>query len=300
MHRVLLLLPPVALAACGASAATVAAPTTAGPVAAETGPRTYSIHLSHPPQVGERFHVVADDTTDKTVVRDGAVVDQKHQTIHIDAVSTTVALDDRGRTTRDHYDVTELTADGKSLGTGPVDVTRAPREKDAVVLVSGVPATGEVREALSDILPLSISGPTDDEIFGTQQPVMVGGHWAVNTRLASQSLSDSSGVEATTVTGDVWLAGITHAADGDCLDIHTKLGVEGIRIPDLPPGSVVEQSHAVVNMEGTFPLDARGVRETEAFTMSMEVRLRVPTPNGREASLTVTTTSKRTARYARP
>jgi hypothetical protein len=43
----------------------------------------------------------------------------------------------------------------------------------------------------------------------------------------------------------------------DCLDIRTKLGLDGIQMPGLPKGSVVDQGHAVVDMEGAFPLDAR-------------------------------------------
>ncbi len=299
MRRIALLLVPVALAACGGSAATVSAPTTAEPIASGAGAKTYPIHLSSPSRVGERLHVVAEDRTDKTVVQDGGTVDEKHGVVHIDAVGTTVAVDDRGRTTRDHYDVKELMTDGRSLGVGSVDVTRAPKEKDAVVLVGGAPATDEVRAALSDILSLSTGGPSDDDVFGTQQPQAIGAHWPVNTRLARDDLRDSSGVDAAKVTGDVWLAGLTHAEGGDCLDVRARLGLEGIELPGLPPGSTIDQSHAVVDLEGTFPLGERMVRATEALTMSMEVRIRVPTPSGKDSSLTVTMTSKRTARYIR-
>jgi hypothetical protein len=79
---------------------------------------------------------------------------------------------------------------------------------------------------------------------------------------------------------------------------RVKLILDGIQMPDLPKGSLIDQGHAVVDMETALPLDVRLVRATEAFTMSMEVRLRVPTPSGQDVKLTITVTSKRTAHYS--
>ncbi len=298
MHWTPLLLLSVASTACGAGASTVSAPTTTDPPPTGTGAKTYPIHLTHPSQVGERIHVVADDTSNKTFVQDGTMVEKKHRLVHLDAVCTTVAVDDRGRTTRDHYDVTELSADGQLLATGPVDVTRARKEEDAVVLVSGAPPTGEIKEALRTIISARTGGASDDDVFGTQQPQAVGAHWPVNTSLARDDLFSSSGLDAATVTGDVWLAGLTRANDADCLDVRAKLALDGIRMPDLPKGAVIDQGHAVVDVQGAFPLDVNLIRAIETLTMSMEVRLRVPTPSGRDSSLTITVTSKRAARYS--
>lgn len=297
--RILLLF--LVLTACGGGSTSVTAPTAgADPLAGAAGAKTYAIHLTRPSHAGERWHVVADDTTDKTVTQDGTVVQEKHRVLHLDGVYTAVAVDDRGRPLRDHYDVKELTADGQPLASAGVgiDVTRAGREEDAVVLVGGAPATAEVMDAIRTLLTVRSGGATDDEVFGTEQPQAVGAHWAVDTRLAHDDLLQDAGIDATTVTGDVWLAGLTRANDIDCLDVRAKLALDGLALPNLPKGSVVDLGHADVDMEATLPFDARPVRATEALTMSMKVRVRVPTPEGREATLSVTMTSKRTARYS--
>jgi hypothetical protein len=293
-----LLLLTLALSACGGGAAAVSAPTTSDPLAGGAGAKTHAIHLTRPSRVGERFHVVADDTTDKTIVQDGTMVQEKHRVLHLDAVCTTVAVDDRGRTTRDHYDVTELTADGQPLATGAIDVTRARKERDAVALVGGSPASAEVMDALRTILTMRTGGASDDDVFGTQQSQAVGAHWAVNTGLAHDDLLEDAGIDARTVTGDVWLAGVTRANDTDCLEVRGKLALDGIQMPDLPKGSVTDVGHADVDLEAALPFDARLARATESLTTSMKFRLRVPTPSGREAVLTVTMTSRRTARYS--
>lgn len=298
-RRVLLL--TLVLTACGGSGAAVTAPTAAGdPLAGAAGAKTYPIHLTRPSHAGERWHVIAEDTTDKTVTQDGTVMDEKHRVLHLDGVYTVVAVNDHGRPTRDHYDVKELTADGQPLASSGVgiDVTRARREEDAVVLVGGAPASAEVLDAIRTLFTVKTGGATDDEVFGTQQPQAVGAHWAVDTRLAHDDLLQDAGIEATTVTGDVWLAGLTRTDDFDCLDVRAKLALDGIALPNLPKGSIIDLGHADVDMEATLPFDARLVRATEALTMTMKVRLRVPTPQGREAALSVTMTSKRTAHYS--
>lgn len=248
--------------------------------------------------MGERVRIVADETRDKTVMQDGTLVEEKHAAFHLDAVSTTVAIDDRGHATRDHYDVTELTSDGKPLATGSVDVTRASREQDAVILVGGAPATGEVKDALEALLTMRVDGASDDDVFGTKAPQAIGAHWAVDTRLAHDDLLDDSGVDAGKVTGDAWLAGLTRANDADCLDVRATLSLDGLVLPNLPKDNVVDLSHADVDMEAALPFDGRLVRAADSFGMTMKIRLRVPTPRGQTATLTMTIATRRTARYS--
>jgi hypothetical protein len=278
----------IALTACGGG-------TASGPNATDLpkpdAQKAYAIHLSRASHVGERSHVVMDQTEQKDskiTGEDGAVIEDKHQkrVLHYDAVHTVVAVDDKGRTTRSRYDVKDLLADGKPLMHGVVEITRAPKEKDAVIVVDGKPATDELRDALSSLLKLGLGSADDDEVFGTKTPQAIGAHWPINGALAKASLSDDTGIDAQSVTGDVWLAGTTKVGDLDCLDVRGKLGIEGMTVPELPEGSVTESGRADAEMQTALPVaDAKVERATDHMSMVMAFKVRIPTKKGPPATV---------------
>lgn len=266
-------------------------------------PKTYAVHLSKPSRVGEKLHVVADKTEEKAtkVTAGDTVIDDKHErrVIHLDAISTVLAVNDSGRATKTREDIADLTIDGKSVVKGAVEIVRAPKEKDAIITIDGKPATDDAREALKSMLKLSSGGPTDDDVFGTKTPQAVGAHWTVNTQLAHDDLKDDTGLDASNVTGDVWLEGATSEGGKDALDVRAKLGLDGLVPPDVPEGSKVETGRADVDLQTTLPVDGQPERMSERMSTAITFRLRVKTAKG-PALVAVTVTEKREAKFSLP
>jgi hypothetical protein len=278
-------------AACGGASSQTAGveapvvPVSFGGAPAPPAAKAYTIHLSRPSHVGERTHVVVDLSEDSgTSIAQGDQVDEKHEkrVTHFDAVAMVAAVDEKGRTTRSRYEVKELLVDGRPLVHGLVDVTNAPTEEDATILVDGAPADKDQRKALQSLLKLRLGGATDDEVFGTTTPQPVGAHWPINGLLAREDLKDNSGIDAQSVTGEAWLQGTANVNDVDCLDVRAKLGLDlnGKSLPGLPPNSTMELGHADAEMTAVLPIDGRMERLTDHLSMTMAVKVRVSTPNG--------------------
>jgi hypothetical protein len=268
------------LTACGASAsgAPVQAPA--------SSPTAYSIHLSRPSHVGDRTQVVVqqvedNDTSfsaDKAASRDEHV----HRVLHLDAVQQVVAIDEKGRPTRSHFDVTEFTLDGQALAQRTIDVTNAAKEADAVLLVDGAPAGKEARKALQSLLRVGLGGATDDEIFGTAAPQLVGARWPIDAALATQDLKEDNDVDARNLSGEAWLQGTTRVDGAECLDVRARLTLDlnPASIPDLPEGSTVELGQTEAEMSAALPVDGRTERLADHMAMTMTVRVRVMAPAG--------------------
>jgi len=261
------------------------------------------VRLSHPSKVGEKLHVVADKIEEKTtkITAGETVIDDKHEkrAIHIDAISTVLEVNAAGRATKTREDVKDLTIDGKSVVKGVVEIVRAPKEKDAVITLDGKPPSDEAREALKSMLKLNSGGPTDDDVFGTKTPQAVGAHWPVNTQLAHDDLKDDTGLDASKVTGDIWLEGVTNEGGKEGLDVRAKLGLDGLIPPDVPAGSSVEMGRADVDLQTTLPTDGQPERTSERMTTAITFRLRVKTPKG-PALVAVTVSEKREAKFSLP
>ena len=91
----------VFLIACGGGTSTTqpqTLPTTTN------APKTYAVRLSSPSVVGDKLHVISDQTEEKStkVTAGDTVVDDKHEkrVIHLDAISTVLAVNGSGRATR--------------------------------------------------------------------------------------------------------------------------------------------------------------------------------------------------------
>ncbi len=276
------------IAGCANTPSTVEAPTAAAVSAPASagGTKTYAVHFGRESRVGERVHLVKDHASEMNtkITRDGAPVpDQQDkrekQTIHYDAVSTAIAVDARGRVTRVRYDVKDLTSDGKRLPASVVELTRHAKEADADIIVDGSPASEDVRKALHSLLKLGLDGPTDDEIFGPKVPQAIGARWGIDEPLAIASFKDE-GVNVSTIKGEVWLDGTTNMDGAECLSVHAVLDMRGMKIPDLPPGAVMEEGHATAQMSAVLPLDGRVGRAQDHLTTKLLFRIRVPAAQG--------------------
>ena len=264
------------------------------PLPQHGAPKTYAIHLHRDSRVGARTHIVIDNDDDTVMVttEGGGQPERKHDhdVVHIDAVATTVAINEDKDQTRAHYDVTDLTKNGKSLFHGPLDVTRAPKKSDAVVLANEKPAGEELRKALGAVLSLALGkGANDDEIMGSIDPQPVGARWPINRDRALLDLAKDEDLHASDAAGTTTL----QAATDCCLDIRADIQLMGLSLPSVP-GKVDGRMEAT--MQGIFPIDpARGrLEDHQTFRMTMTMTL---DKSGTPVVVKITGTSRTDARF---
>jgi hypothetical protein len=251
--------------------------------------KAYPVHLHRHAHVGDRVHVVFDAFEDNSTIMhlesSGNEISNEHKTkhSHLEGVMTTVALDARQDDLHDTLDVTTLSVDNDVLLQNKrVDVTKARKTDDAILTVDGAAVSPDLRKVLQDLLALRIGGPTDDEIFGTTQPQLVGAHWPLNGELARADLAEDQGadVASTTISGETTFAGIKHVGNLDALEMKAEMHIEGMKIPLPQPGATSEPGQAKALMTKLLPVDEnRGVVESH-MTFEMTVRIRVPTKTG--------------------
>jgi len=289
----------VSLLACGAPAATSTPQDLPKPAAA----KTYSIHMARALHVGQKLHMTSDAEESRTtaMTRQGSVIDKKKSRtrMHLDAVITVLSLDDKRDALRAEYAVADLSESGDKLRTllhdQRVDLTRARKEDDAVVLVDGAPASSDVREALRMVTTFRTGGPSDDEVFGSKQPQPVGAHWPIDAKLAHDDLVEAQGefMQDAVLDGDVTLAGVVPSNGVDCLDLRAVLNMSHINVPDAPKGSTVLGGNATATFQGLFPLDDAAPRLLDKLDFTMTMKLKVPTPSGDDVIVAVEESSHR-------
>lgn len=286
--------------ACGASAAT-GTTTSSGATPTATvqelphppqpdAAKAYPIHMARALHVGQRMHFVSDaeEARTTTMTRQGSVIDKKKvlNRMHLDAVGTVMSLDAKQDALRATYAVSDLSASGDKakslLHNQKLDVTRAKKEDDAIVLVDGAPATAEIREALKMVMSLRTGGPSDDEVFGSKEPRAVGAHWSIDAQRAHDDLVSDQGesMANAVIDGDVTVAGLGQAEGVNCLELKSDLHMKNIAVPAAPAGSTVVEGKATAHFEGLFPIDETIPRLTDRLTLTMSIKLEVTTPGG--------------------
>jgi len=263
------------IVSCGGGAATQTTPQT---LPQSTAQKTYEIHMHRDARVGEREHVILDAADDSTTIttRDGVELERKHErkTVHFDAMATVVAVDGKNDAIHVRYDVTSLVANDKPIFEGPVDLTRALDESQAVILANGAQPEPALRDALKAVLSLRVGGASDDAVFGTRELQAVGGRWPVDGKLAAADLANDPKFRASSVTGESTLAGVTDC----CLDVRSAIQMTGLSVPNVPVGAIEGR------VDGTFqaliPTDRARGRVEDHMSMHMVMKITLPSPKG--------------------
>jgi hypothetical protein len=260
---------------------------------------TYAIHMHRADRLGERVRVVVDATEEKRTAMFhelDRVIDQKDtKRVHIDAVAKVLAVGPKDEASEIAYDVESLTVDGKRIFHGKLDVTRARKEDDAIIVDQTGRVSTEVHDALKAVLSLRSGGPTDDEIFGTSKPQPVGGRWPIDNRLAQDDLFGDTSVVAS-VTGDVTLASVKKVGSVDCLELRSELELTGFELPNLPSGATIESGVMNAELSMVLPVDERGKRLEDHMSYRMRMKLKI-TGNPNITTSTIDVTSHKDGVY---
>jgi hypothetical protein len=162
--------------ACGSEHSTPVSPASAN--------GKYPIALRRELEPGKSYHLrVKDESTEHMVTRVRGQVNEETKTTVLSFVGAQQALA-AGRDQPTDYVVEQLTrtqngTESVLLPAGAKIACRADG-KHWQYTVDGQLASEELANALKTLLGDSIGGPTDDEIFGTNQPRAIGESWPVD------------------------------------------------------------------------------------------------------------------------
>lgn len=284
------------LSACGGGAAEAPAPTTSTTSApAEVGEgtspdRTYTIQLHRPLSVGDQNLVaieVEEVEQSRGVIGD-RVVRAVDETVGVTlgAIRTVESVDDSGEWTRARFVIVEATlrdAEGERsfLEEGQTLIVDRGGEEPTMELSNG-DLTDEIRGALGRALSLQIQPESTDDIFGTPDPQPVGASWDLNLEQAARGLSRGGKLRVTAdqLAGRATLVGLEQVHGIDCLRIGAEMAASELEIPDVPPGSQLDEAELAVSFDGCFPTAASMPRVQGSHVMTARFRMIVPTEEG--------------------
>lgn len=295
------LLLTLSLVACGGTAPTDAtvATTSAG---AEAGPAEgqYSILLSRPSRVGETYreHIVHRRARGRRVTVNGAVAEETAEELELEMVSTVrvLAVASNGATTLLEHHVESCVlrdANGERAVVPPGGVLRVTRVagiagEGAIELV-GEALGQETTELLDMVISTTYSPRGDDGIFGSATPRRVGESWAIDRAAAAQDLNKipSIRVREDQLSGSTTLHAVEEIDGVPCLVIQAELTAANIDMPNAPEGTTLESAQIQARMGGAFPVDEHLGRLREVEELVMDVRMRIPRPEGGDAIMEV-------------
>jgi hypothetical protein len=217
---------PIRLISVGVCIAALAA---AAPAA-----ETYSIDLSTPAKVGDRYHLIAKaiDAKDETLSRAHGKTHQKIDlTVELDGIVKVRKVDSHGSGTLldctvNHLLLTEGGTTSDILPPGSVITTETVRAAAHIyqksVVLQGQKLTPGQIELINKVLESKMpEAPTEQDIFGTATPQPLGGTWALNRERGVQYwLSRSIAVEPRDFTGKSQLAAIEKVGNVECLRVE--------------------------------------------------------------------------------
>jgi hypothetical protein len=275
----------VALAASmGAGTADAPAPDpatqpSASAVAPSADATTYTVRLSRPARIGDRYNYVADATVVQSMTANVCgrerTLRPSNISLHLEAVEQVLAVNARGEPSKATYAVTKCTKrEGKLertfLQPGRVLTATAGRWK------SGIEANGErltAREELALRAVVSLPNANDvslDDAYGTAKPRHPGESWAVNAEALARLVSRQGvRVKREDVAGTVKFKALREA---DGVRHALVVGSATIRqwSPDpgyLPQGSKFVSGSAELKFTKLVPVDsASGPCLTDTFS----------------------------------
>lgn len=248
---------------------TCAAAVLAASGAADSTPQAYEITLHRPAEVGDRMSIVAEGAEERgvTAIIDGNAqrLDHSAITIEFTADAKVLDVDEQGRATKVEYTLMRclMTINGTADTLGPAG-TRiiAFRNGDGNATrysINGKLLGTNQMAALSLVIPLDVTGPTDDDVFGTSDQQRVGDQWPLNREMALEAFAGSTNlpVSGSDVSGYSTLLSARDFEKEPCLMISSRITVENFLpgFDEMPRGFELKRAFVTAMHQGLFPLD---------------------------------------------
>ncbi len=243
--------------------------------------RKYTVRLSRPAKVGDRYHVNLKgrrDTKTELKTISGQVVLEGEEVIDVElaALAEVQAVDSKQQETRVAYTIENCTktmnrSTSEVLKKGRVVVVEYSRN-GITFTVDGKGAKEKVIEALSVVLSArEPDAPTSDEIFGTGDQKSVGSEWDINAEAAARLFkSDGIKAEPSNINGTSKLLGTGEYKGLNVLQLESRIHIKNAIVSSLEdpkePKSSVEMSFREVFIAD--PESSRRVAESRLLAIT--------------------------------
>jgi hypothetical protein len=239
------------------------------------GDDTYKLKLDHPYKVGDTV-VVSEKVKMKVsqkVTQNGNTNETgQDYTCVLEATETVDAVTDGSKQpTKATYKITKCTKDGEVLIPEGSTVTAANVDGQSEVLVDGKAPTDEAKPVLVDLF--ETEDPNDspnDEVFGTGQPLKVGGTWKVNSeKLSKELVAKKLPFDAGGLKGSGTLESISKL-DGKDYEKFALQVTGTFDKKDMPDGITYTNGKLKFDLSGDVPADpaAHSMNGTIKMVMS--------------------------------
>jgi len=256
-----------------------------GSAAAAASTAKYTVDLSPPYKVGQKFSVATDlsNTQHTTIVvtlpgmpTPQAQKQDSETAAHIEADGEILGIFPNGSPQKVALTLKNITA---TLNKAAVANLPAPGAKiiveksgaSATVSMDGQPAADSIGRILRDIFDTGNDKYTDQTMFGAKSPVAVGDSWPVDSTLLIASFKEGIG-DVSNIAGTMKLTSLTGTGDSQVATVSGDVKIDGFK-PPLPPGvtMTVDSSSGVLHVEGAIPAMDKGTeKESHSMTIKME------------------------------
>jgi hypothetical protein len=246
--------------------------------------KTYTVSFNPAWKVGEKFGVTSNPVSEMHVVATMAPPGQPAQTVqdqtqkksaHFEADAEVLAVFPNGGLQKAAFTVKTFTgtasaaAEKELLPAGAkivADKTGTSEKK--TFTVDGQPAPAEVAKFLSDAVDLDSANHTDQDVFGSEAPMAVGGTWPINgTLLIESGLKKSFGADLT-CQGTMKLDAITGEGATQVATVSGTMVFDHVKAP-LPPMLETKVAEVTGELAGSQPATHKGARSQK---MKMKVK----------------------------
>jgi hypothetical protein len=277
------------LVACSKSntdTAPATAPAAAPAPTTPAAPTTYTINLTPPWKVGQKFGYVGEETNTDP--------DGHKSTVHLEAHGVVLELLPDGDPQTVEYIVTTLKVASADISPAEVPVTGSRivtqyTVGDKLLIIANSHAVSDnLHDALEDILTLTGPRHPDQEVLGTTAPVAVAANWPINATAYMDNQGPDQGPPLKKVAGTMILGNVQGAGREQ---IGTVTGVVNSEAED--PGDATGEGRASVTSKvgitETFPFSGQGVFTQNYLIAQTMQPLR---PNGQAAGPPETSTDE--------
>ena len=256
----------------------------------------YEIRLHRPLVVGEKYHLSVSGRSARTeVAKSGDKIfknDAQKFSVECECAVTVLAVDDKGKPSKLSLQVEKLSrtddAGSKELLSKGDVVTVSMKDDTEVSEMEGHRLPLPAQEAIAVILPLDPNGPTDDELFGTNERKKPGDHWDANTDLMVRDmLRRRAMARKEDLSGTATLEKVVNVGKTECLQVSGSMDCAKYS-PSVPPGVKVEKGFLKIGFSEKLPVAASlpALEATQSANIGYTMKGR-PDPTGDEMTIEV-------------
>jgi len=273
------------------------------PATAPAGGKAYTIKLSRPSKVGDRYRLMTrgSDHNSLVVKANGQTVQQENEALGVQLVGvvTVLAVDQQGAVLKksiliEKFVMTKNGTTSRPLAKGSVVIAESQGGKKVLSLQGGK-LSDDAEKALGPVITVKTSKNTADDAFGSKTPRRVGETWPVNANSIARGLGERLGLAAESIKGQVKLVGVADVDGVACLHITGGMTCDRFKSP-VPGLTPAKGSQIEISFSGQFPIDTAIRQLGDKLSFSFKLVGTVEPEPGRKATVDLTQTANMESR----